>query len=135
MINVTLKTYTQRVGTIARGSLYDRAISIHYLVEAGPFTSVKGFHDWFTSLYLRPMPDSRDVLKPFRQYIPDNSDIVFTHGDLHQSNIMLSSSQPFRVIPIVDWEQADWFPTGKIARPITRPAILGSGLGNTCLSF
>ncbi|KAF2438884.1 kinase-like protein [Karstenula rhodostoma CBS 690.94] len=99
------------VGTIARGTLYDRAINPRYMAEAGPFTSVKEFHEWFTSLYKRPMPDPTiSVPDPYRQDLPDNSEIVFTHGDLHRSNIILSTSTPHRVVAIVDWEQAGWLP-------------------------
>ncbi|KAK7178317.1 phosphotransferase enzyme family protein [Paraphaeosphaeria sporulosa] len=98
------------IGSIARDPLYDRAISIQYISEAGPFTSVKEFHDWFTSLYKRPTPDPQCVPDPFRQELPDDSEIVFTHGDLHPSNVIVSSSHPSRVVAIIDWEQAGWLP-------------------------
>jgi len=81
------------------------------MAEAGPFTSMKQFHDWFASLYKRPMTNaSVFVPDPFRQYLPDDSEIVFTHGDLHPSNIMLSSSHPAQVTAIIDWEQSGWLP-------------------------
>ncbi|KAJ8111283.1 hypothetical protein OPT61_g6090 [Boeremia exigua] len=98
------------IGSIARGPLYERAIAPQYMAEAGPFASVKEFHDWFTSLYKRPVPDPENIPDPFRQELPDDSEIVFTHGDLHPSNIILSSSHPFRVVAIIDWEQAGWLP-------------------------
>lgn len=99
------------IGNIARGPLYDRAINPRYMSESGPFTSVKNFHDWFTFLHRRPMPDPHAVpLEPFRQYLPDDIEVAFTHGDLHRSNIILTLSSPPRVIAIVDWEQAGWLP-------------------------
>ena len=99
------------VGNIARGPLYDRAISPKYMSEAGPFTSVKAFHNWFTFLCRRPMPDPHSVpVEPFRQWLPDDIEIKFTHGDLHRSNVLLTFSSPPRVIAIVDWEQAGWLP-------------------------
>jgi Phosphotransferase enzyme family len=111
-----LATYSARakiacVGNIARGPLYDRAINPRYTSKSGPFTSVKNFHDWFTFLHRRPMPDPHAVpLEPFRQCLPDDIEIAFTHGDLHRSNIILTLSSPPRVIAIVDWEQAGWLP-------------------------
>lgn len=78
--------------------------------EAGPFASVKEFHDWFTSLYLRPVPDPHNIPDPFRQHLPDNSEVVFAHRDLHPSNIILSLTHPARVVAVVDWEQAGWLP-------------------------
>ncbi|KAF2809782.1 uncharacterized protein BDZ99DRAFT_488604 [Mytilinidion resinicola] len=87
------------------------AINPSYRAEAGPFTSVKAFHDWFTFLYKRPMPDPHTVPpEPFRQDLPDDSKIVFTHGDLHRSNVILSLSKPARVVAVIDWEQAGWLP-------------------------
>lgn len=48
-----------------------------------------------------------------RLELPDDVAIVFTHGDLHRSNIVVSSEgeegDP-RVLAIVDWGQAGWLP-------------------------
>jgi aminoglycoside phosphotransferase (APT) family kinase protein len=79
------------------------------MAEAGPFTSVKEFHDWFSSLYKRWVPDPENIPDPFRQDLSDDSEIVFTQGDLHPSNIILSSN-PWRVAAVIDWEQAGWLP-------------------------
>ena len=49
-------------------------------------------------------------METFRQYLPDDAEIRFTHGDLHPSNIIITSSSPSKVIAIVDWEQAGWLP-------------------------
>jgi hypothetical protein len=98
-------------GSIRRGPIYDRAINPEYRPEAGPFDSVKEFHDWFTALFKRPMPDPESVpIEPFRPDLSDDSSIVFTHGDLHPSNIILSLSEPTQIIAIIDWEQAGWLP-------------------------
>ncbi|ORY09386.1 phosphotransferase enzyme family protein [Clohesyomyces aquaticus] len=98
------------IGNIARGPLYDRAISLKYMAEAGPFTSVKEFHDWFTNLFKRLVPDPENIPNPYRQDLSDDFEIVFTHKDLHPSNIILSSSDPPRVLAIIDWEQPGWLP-------------------------
>ncbi|KMU82144.1 hypothetical protein CISG_09580 [Coccidioides immitis RMSCC 3703] len=49
-------------------------------------------------------------MEPFRSELPDDAAISFTHGDLHRSNIMVSKSEPWRVVSIVDWEQSGWMP-------------------------
>lgn len=107
---MTFGTHITCLGNVMRGPLYDRSISDRYMAEAGPFGSVKDFHDWFSFLYKRRVPDPENIPDPYRQCLPDSSEIVFTHGDLHPSNIILSSTYPIRIIAIVDWEQAGWLP-------------------------
>ncbi|KAJ5130650.1 Aminoglycoside phosphotransferase [Penicillium bovifimosum] len=81
------------------------------LPEAGPFNTVQEFHGWFTFLYRKPMPDPYSVpIEPFRQDLPDDSEIKSTHGDLHRSNVLITRSEPYHVLAIVDWEQSGWLP-------------------------
>ncbi|OAX84788.1 hypothetical protein ACJ72_00841 [Emergomyces africanus] len=99
------------IGNIRREQLYDRAIGEQFMAEAGPFRSVKDFHDWFIFLCRRPMADPYSIpIEPFRANLPDDCAIRFTHGDLHLSNIMVSQSEPSRVVSIFDWEQSGWMP-------------------------
>ncbi|KAF9243613.1 hypothetical protein DTO013E5_7119 [Penicillium roqueforti] len=98
------------VGDIAQDHLYDRVFEVES-PEAGPFNTVREFHDWFTFLHRRPMPDPYIVpIEPFRQDLPDDSEIKFTHSDLHRSNILITRSEPYRVLAVVDWEQSGWLP-------------------------
>lgn len=46
--------------------------------------------------------------EPFRSQLPDDSDIIFTHGDLHPSNIIITSTH--HICGIIDWEQSGWLP-------------------------
>jgi hypothetical protein len=81
------------------------------MVEAGPIKTVQAFNDWFTTLCIRWVPDPETLPPdPFRQHLPDDCDVVFTHGDLHRSNIIISATRPYRVLAIVDWEQSGWLP-------------------------
>ncbi|PLB48825.1 kinase-like protein [Aspergillus steynii IBT 23096] len=99
------------IGSIMRSPFYDRIWPANFRPEAGPFTSVHEFHEWFTFLGRRPMADPYSVpIEHFRYGLPDNSSIRFTHGDLHRSNVVISPSQPYRVLAIVDWEQSGWLP-------------------------
>ncbi|PKX91188.1 uncharacterized protein P174DRAFT_376583 [Aspergillus novofumigatus IBT 16806] len=77
----------------------------------GMHTAPYSFHDWFAFLRRRPMPDPYSVpIESYRYELPDDCAIKFTHGDLHRSNIVISSSRPYRTLAIVDWEQSGWFP-------------------------
>ncbi|PYH72624.1 phosphotransferase family protein [Aspergillus vadensis CBS 113365] len=99
------------VGNIAQNPIYDRTFSINHLHEAGPFPTVRQFHDWFTFLPRRRMSDPYSVpIEPYRYGLPDHCAIKFTHGDLHRSNIIITSSPPHHVLAIIDWEQSGWLP-------------------------
>ncbi|RLL97414.1 hypothetical protein CFD26_102572 [Aspergillus turcosus] len=114
------------VGSIARGPLYDRALNSDYIPGEGPFTTVREFHDWFTFLPRRPMQDPYSVpVEPYRYELPDDCAIKFTHGDLHRSNIIISSSKPYRTLTIIDWEQSGWFPAYWEARKAQFTALWG----------
>jgi len=77
---------------------------------AGPFPNVKTFNDWFSSLPQRFLSDSQKFEDPLRPLLPDGGATTFTHGDLHQGNILISHQRPFRVLAIVDWGQSGWYP-------------------------
>lgn len=96
-------------GNIARGCYYERALFEDSQSELGPFTSVKDFHDCFIQQYKRMMLDPETVPEPCRKELPDDSNVVFTHGDFHRSNVIISSTSP-HVIAIIDWEQSAWLP-------------------------
>ena len=49
-------------------------------------------------------------VEPYRQNLPDDAKIKFTHGDIHRSNILVTSTTPMKIASIVDWEQAGWLP-------------------------
>jgi len=76
----------------------------------GPFQSVPQFHDYFTTAY-GPNRDGHDKTPhEFRHHFPDQDPIVFTHADLHPSNILVSAGPNPRVLAIVDWHQSGWYP-------------------------
>ncbi|EJT99899.1 hypothetical protein DACRYDRAFT_95747 [Dacryopinax primogenitus] len=68
-----------------------------YMTPARSFHSVAEFHDWFA--LPAPMPPGIQV-HPGRFDLPDDASIVFTHGDLHPSNIMISARWP--------WDRWEW---------------------------
>jgi hypothetical protein len=82
--------------------------------SAGPFASVKEFHDWLSYLTKRGKeihwPDPSQIPDPSRYLLPDNSPITFTHADLHPSNIIVSIDNPCHIVAIIDWHQSGWYP-------------------------
>ncbi|KAM0082591.1 hypothetical protein ACKRZS_005214 [Fusarium odoratissimum] len=106
------------LGQINRGPLLDVVFADGIRPRAGPFSSVKGFHDWFSFLLKRLAASGshweghelEDVPDPYRQLLHDDPGVVFTHADLHQSNIMVSEGWPCRIVAIIDWHQSGWYP-------------------------
>ncbi|KAJ5135814.1 phosphotransferase enzyme family protein [Penicillium bovifimosum] len=88
----------------------DQDYVFQYYPDAGPFPSVKDFHDWSSFLPLLRLPTLKNYNDPYRSLLPDSEDIKFTHADLHQGNIIISSDKPARILAIVDWAQAGWYP-------------------------
>ena len=57
----------------------------------------------------QPWYAPEDIPDPYRQLLPDDSSVVFTH-DLHASNIIVSENHPCRIVAMIDWEQSGWYP-------------------------
>ena len=103
-------------GNINRGPLTDIVFTNGTLPHAGPFATVKEFHDWLSAMLTRgkgqhwPGADPAEIPDPYRQALPDDSNIVFTHSDLHPSNILVSPEKPRSIVSILDWQQSGWYP-------------------------
>ncbi|KAK4043323.1 hypothetical protein C8A01DRAFT_32643 [Parachaetomium inaequale] len=82
----------------------------------GPFHSVAEFHDWLSILIRTgleqhwPGKKPSEIPDPYRESLPDDAPVVLTHGDLHPSNIMVSTDSPCKVVAIIDWHQSGWYP-------------------------
>ncbi|PTD03060.1 hypothetical protein FCULG_00009022 [Fusarium culmorum] len=80
------------------------------------FSSVTEFHNCMSDMFKWPAKmrqpdlDPADILDPYRESLPDNCPIHFTHADLNPVNIMVSEDSPCRVMAILDWEQSGWYP-------------------------
>jgi Phosphotransferase enzyme family len=70
--------------------------------------TLKSFLDWFSQLGSpapfvgRPHPD--------RHLLLDNVPVVFSHGDLHRDNVVVSPQDPTKVVAMIDWGSAGWLP-------------------------
>lgn len=82
----------------------------------GPFPTVAAFHDYFVSM-AATMSESRhtgisgaQVRYTPRHLLPADAPVVFTHGGLHPRNIIVSAGPNPRIVAIIGWEQAGWYP-------------------------
>ena len=52
-----------------------------------------------------------NITGPYRELLPDTSNVYFTHGGLTIENIIISGPPGARNVEgFVDWEQAGWYP-------------------------
>lgn len=97
------------------GSLTDSRIP-HARPRFGPFKTIQDFHVWLRQDF-RPEDhpaygdDYNQDVKSIQSMVAmqdgDWPPPVFTHGDLNPSNIFVSGS---RIVGIIDWEFAGWYP-------------------------
>lgn len=79
---------------------------------AGPFSTVAEFHDFFGNLGRRKRPKvAREEVEELAG-LSDDIPVLFTHADLDQSNILISTDGdgPLRIVAIIDWHQSGWYP-------------------------
>ncbi|EPS35557.1 hypothetical protein H072_11042 [Dactylellina haptotyla CBS 200.50] len=99
----------QFLGQIGRQPIRDRISHM----EAAPriLSSVEDFHDNFLFLLVSRRHPPFEGPHPWRAEFSDDVPIVFTHGDLHKSNFIVSREKPIRIKAVIDWEQSGWFPS------------------------
>lgn len=83
---------------------------------AGPFPTATAFHDYFVAMAVTVSRnrhagagDGQLRYTPHHLF-PDDVPVVFTHGSLHPRNIIISAGPKPRVVSILGWEQAGWYP-------------------------
>ncbi|EKJ69158.1 hypothetical protein NXS19_006686 [Fusarium pseudograminearum] len=111
----TLKQSPEIIGSVRRGPLQDSFFRIDG--ERGPLSSIKQFNDWLFAIATRqdPQPGKEiqglDHPDMYRDILPDQGNVYFSHGDLTLGNIMVSGSPgTYTITGIIDWEQAGWYP-------------------------
>lgn len=104
------------LGNVNRGAVRDMVFTNTNFPPAGPFSSAAEFHDCMSDMFKWPATvndpdlDPADLTDPYREMLPGNCPIHFTHADLNPVNIMVSKDSPCRVLAILDWEQSGWYP-------------------------
>jgi len=105
---------SKELSQIGGQALRDIIFSDGGFYPAGPFLTVRDFHCCFAKLTSRCASGSNDPRKTTveLQGLSDDVPTVFTHGDLDQSNILISRPDdgPLRIVAIIDWHQAGWYP-------------------------
>ncbi|KAI0384538.1 kinase-like domain-containing protein [Hypomontagnella monticulosa] len=97
-------------------SVNGNAVSDLYLRHKhidGPFSDVKTFNDALSVITAPYIPALGRLPDTYRSYLPDTANVYFSHGDLNLSNIIMSDTLgvgPRKILAIVDWEQAGWYP-------------------------
>ena len=95
-----------------RDILFQDARGNHY--PAGPYNSIQDFHKSFANLTTRDRAESVDPRTEIEELrgLRDDVPVVFTHGDLDQSNILISKQDhgQLRIVAIIDWHQSGWYP-------------------------
>jgi len=107
------------LGSVDHGPLPDEVFRGCRMAGApppGPFPTVAAFHDYFVAMAVTVSQSRQGVAGAGQvRYIPQHlfpadAPVVFTHGALHPRNIIVSAGPNPRVVAILGWEQAGWYP-------------------------
>ncbi|KAF2818060.1 phosphotransferase enzyme family protein [Ophiobolus disseminans] len=98
----------QVIGSICHSPAPDRCLEDLPLLR--PFPSRLVFHDWLSWLWRRNVPNPQSIEDYWRGLLPDNGPVVFTHGDVRPANIIVTATSPTKIVAILDWEMAGWYP-------------------------
>ena len=97
-------------GHVGGQTLSDVIFDSSFAETPGPFQDVSAFHDYFTTHFGLSKDFGVQPPHRFRHHLPDQESIVFTHADLHPSNILVSVGPNPRILSIIDWHQSGWYP-------------------------
>ncbi|KAK3292822.1 kinase-like domain-containing protein [Chaetomium fimeti] len=103
------------LGHVNREPLGDIAFTDGVRPSAGPFQSVAEFHEWMsfqTRIRFEPKFPGKlpwEIIDPWRDGLPDEAAAVFTHADLHPSNIIIANDSS-KIVALIDWRQSGWYP-------------------------
>jgi len=109
----------QHSGSVDNGPLRDGVFGACLRAgasPAGPFPTVAALHDYFVSMAVT-VSQSRQggagggqVRYTPQHLFPDHVATVFTLGAIHPRNIIVSAGPSPRVVAILGWDQAGWYP-------------------------
>jgi hypothetical protein len=80
------------------------------------FPTVAAFHEYFvtTAMESSSTQHGNRVARSYHfqpnNFFRDDTPVVFTHGNFHPRNILISTGPDPRVVSILDWSQAGWYP-------------------------
>jgi hypothetical protein len=96
--------YPQVISGVTGGPLFSIRRDADEFI--GPFSDVREFHRYLTSLVCFPsrMPRLMKLADPVYK---KQQRICFTHADIHGGNVIVRDD---RLVAVIDWEQAGWYP-------------------------
>lgn len=109
------------VGSVDAAPLQDRVFAPLRengmgLPPPGPFPDVASFHSYFVATAAAVAETRAGVVgdggvkyNPHHLF-PDRVPVVFTHGALHPRNVVVSNGSNPRVVAVIEWGQAGWYP-------------------------
>ncbi|KAF4997580.1 hypothetical protein FGRMN_3785 [Fusarium graminum] len=114
LLRSIVQEHPSQIASVNGGPIQDVFFRDNY--AEGPIKDIKSFNDWVFAAAARQRPGPDGIIPGldhphlFRDLLPDTGNVYFTHGDLTLGNIMISSDSPPKIISIIDWEQAGWYP-------------------------
>lgn len=104
------------IGSIEHKTVPDKILALHWKdasLSTGPFSTVTAFYDALASIarVRFNLPPDTPIQK--RAELPSgDTPIVFTHGNLTPNNVIITApgNGPARLVGIVGWNQAGWYP-------------------------
>ncbi|KAF1916198.1 kinase-like domain-containing protein [Ampelomyces quisqualis] len=90
------------IGSCDGGPVLDARL--YGIKTGGPFSNEEDLNNFILDIHdMTPQPMRDTLVKHQRK----DHRIVFTHGDLHQDNIMVKDG---KITGLIDWELAGWYP-------------------------
>ncbi|KAI0071768.1 kinase-like protein [Panus rudis PR-1116 ss-1] len=96
-----------KIASCSGGPIYDSGRIAGGNKLFGPFDSEEDFHLFLHGLATRDLPPQFAAKVPKQA---NGHDIVFTHADFGPSQILLDPNDLGRIVAVLDWEFASWYP-------------------------
>lgn len=95
-----------RLCSISEEAVSDESLSL--FEPKGPFETVNELIDYLVEPSV--ICCSEDIVKEQRAILSSSSNIVFTHGDLNPTNIMVHFHKGRCTVSFIDWACSSWMP-------------------------
>lgn len=87
------------IGSLDEGPVTD------YMFGGGPFSSEKEFNENMLRIFDEHLKGNYHII--LSKMVKENHEILFTHGDIRPSNIIIRDK---KIVAIIDWEYSGFYP-------------------------
>ncbi|KAI0035402.1 kinase-like domain-containing protein, partial [Vararia minispora EC-137] len=94
--------FGERICSATGGRVHDPRLPARH---RGPFANEEAFN--YVLRYFEPLANLPASVQEAHALVHA---VVFTHGDVLPRNVMVDAAQPERVLALLDWDAAGWFP-------------------------